>query len=460
MIKRTWPTPYIKTAILLFLALPLFLFGQRVQQDPVELARDLLLEHRFEDAAAFLSNLPDEPDILALKGEIAFRGGLFREARTLYERALEADPETARAHYGLGKLALGKMQAAAAVELFRRAVQLDPSEPIYHLGASDAWAIEGDLDEQTRHLRAYLALDPTYDADRVAQVEAVLAIIASFGEDRMGVYQIDETTPPVALSKGLNLIFADVMVGEDGPFEFLVDTGASQTVFTTQLLDELDLEPIVDTLIHGIGGEGKVETSIYRINELTVGGIRIEDLPVGNLSNPMIGAIASGIFSTATFSDHVVSIDYPNAMIEFDTLDTTGAIDHVPSWFFNNLVLVPMRVNGMHDGLFLLDTGAVTTVLSHNMAETLGVTEDTPGAKINFGLAGIAGLEGSVLRVTEVVLSTPVFREFFSQVVSIDMDQISDALGTEVSGVIGYDFMEAYRVSIDFKNAEVVLAIQ
>ena len=420
----------------------------------------MLLDHRYGEAEALLADLVDGPDVLALKGEIAFRHGLFEDARTLYERSLAADPDTALAHYGLGKLAIGKVRAVEAVEWFSKAIELAPSEPIFHLGASDARAIEGSLGEQTRHLEAYLALNPDYDAARVEEVAAALEIIASFGDDPMGVYEIDETTPPVSLTKGLNLIFANVMVGDRGPFEFVVDTGASQTVFTTELLGELGLDPIVDSVIHGVGGDGSVETSIYRIDELHVGDIKIENLPVGGLSDPMIGAIASGIFSTATFSDHVVSIDYPNETVTFDIPDRGGAIDHIPAWFFNNLVLVPLRVNGEHDGLFLLDTGAVITVLSHNMAETLGVTEDTPGATINVGLAGVAGLGGAVLLVPEVVFSTPMFREFYSQVVSIDMEQISDMLGTEVSGVIGYDFMEAYRVSIDFQNAEVVLAIQ
>ena len=37
---------------------------------------------------------------------------------------------------------------------------------------------------------------------------------------------------------------------------------------------------------------------------------------------------------------------------------------------------MPLEVNGKHRGNFIVDTGAVTTVISHNMAANLGVKAD------------------------------------------------------------------------------------
>ena len=118
----------------------------------------------------------------------------------------------------------------------------------------------------------------------------------------------------------------------------------------------------------------------------------------------LVGQLADGIFSTATFSDELVSIDYPRSRIEFNVSDDGVRADHIPAWFFSNLVLLPLEINDVHEGLFLLDTGAVTTVLSHNMAGKLGVHEDTPGARIGGGIAGIAGAGGTVLLVPDVTL--------------------------------------------------------
>ena len=73
------------------------------------------------------------------------------------------------------------------------------------------------------------------------------------------------------------------------------------------------------------------------------------------------------------------------------------------------------------------------------------------------GVAGVGGVEGSVLRVPDVTFETGKITEVFPQVVSIDLKQISKMIGTEVSGVIGYDFLEAYSIQINYKTAEVRL---
>ncbi len=50
--------------------------------------------------------------------------------------------------------------------------------------------------------------------------------------------------------------------------------------------------------------------------------------------------------------------------------------------------------------------GAVTTVLSHSMAAQLGINENTPGAKVDLGIAGVGGFEGVVLKVPNVTFKT------------------------------------------------------
>ncbi len=451
------PRRFVQVALFIF-GLQVFAFGFQRAADPLDEVSGLLLTDQYEEAQALLIGLPESAQGIALKGEIEFRKGNFEAARTQYRRSLELDPETSRAHYGLGKLAMAKMESKEAVRSVMKAVELDPEEAIYRLTAAAAWGIDRNLQEQTRQFEAYVALEPSYDPDRVAEVQAALDVIQNFGSEKMGTYEIPDDQEPIPILKAINLIFADFMVGEKGPFEFIVDTGASQTVFTEKLVNELGLEPIASTLIHGIGGDGKVDTNIYRIDELKFGDIEIRNLPIGSIDEPMISELAAGIFSTATFSDQVVSIDYRRDRIEFNAPEVSDNVEHIPSWFFNNLVLIPLTINGEHQGNFLVDTGAVTTVLSHNMAATLGVTEDTPGAKIDLGLAGIGGFEGVVLLVPEVVFTTEKNLEGFSQVVSIDMREISKMLGTEVAGVVGYDFLKGYRVSIDFQNAEVRLS--
>ena len=45
-------------------------------------------------------------------------------------------------------------------------------------------------------------------------------------------------------------------------------------------------------------------------------------------------------------------------------------------------------------------------------------------------------------------------REVFPQVVAIDLKQISKMIGTEVSGVVGYDFFSDYKLTIDYNGGQ------
>ena len=315
--------------------------GHPVAQNPIDTVSSLLLADAIEEADQILDMLPEASDVLDFKGEIEFRKANFEAALAYYTRSLDLDPNTARAHFGVGKLSMGKMRLAEAIDSLSKAVELEPDVAIYRLALADAWAYEGDVEEQARQLEGYVALEPTYDLERLGQVEAVLEVINDFGPVQMGVYELSGQDEPVTISQGLNLIFADVMVGDQGPFEFIVDTGASQTVFTERLLADLDLTPITSTQIYGIGGDGRVESGIYRIDRLTFGGVEVRNLPVGALSDPLLGELADGIFSTATFGHDLVSIDYPDSRIEFNVVNESddSPSEHIPGWFSSTKIL-------------------------------------------------------------------------------------------------------------------------
>ena len=90
--------------------------------------------------------------------------------------------------------------------------------------------------------------------------------------------------------------------------------------------------------------------------------------------------------------------------------------------------------------------------------QSLFLIQYGPGAKIDLGIAGVGGFEGSVLRVPDVTLKTLKNTEPFPQIVAIDLKQISKMIGTEVAGVAGYDFFSEYKITIDYYGAEIRLS--
>jgi hypothetical protein len=437
------------------LAIPLIVLMALALQLPS--VADLLTRDEVQQAEALLDKQPRTAESVALRGEIDYRKGNFDRAGALYKEALRMNAKTARAHYGLGKLAIGKLKTKQAIQEMMRAIELDPKEPLYRFYASEAWALEKNYAEQRKQIEEYIALNPS-DPDRLAEAKAGLEMLKALGNDVASV-DAPPNPAPIPLRKSLNLVFARVMINGKGPYEFAVDTGASQIVLSEKLAGDLGLTPVTSTIMHGVGGGGKIDTKLYSVKEMTIGDVKIKNVPVGTFNDPLVSQLADGIFSTAVLSDFILTVNYPGNQLEISRKRPAAnpASEVLPAWYFSNLLLVPVQVNGQHRGNFIVDTGAVTTVISHNMAATLGVDEKTPGAKIDLGIAGVGGFEGVVLRVPNVTFKTAKNSETFPQVVSINLKEMSKMIGTEIAGVIGFDFLDEYKLTLDYYAAEVRL---
>jgi predicted aspartyl protease len=427
------------------------------QGSPAASVADLLLKDDVQQAEALLEKQPVTAESIALHGEIEFRKGNFDKADGLYKDAIKMDAKNARAHFGLGKLAMSKVKTKQAVQEMTRAIELDPKEPIYRIYASEAFGSDKNNNEQRKQLEEYLRLNPK-DEDRLIEARAGLEMLKAFGTEPVGVVDAPANPAPIHFRQTLNLIFADIMINGKGPYSFAIDTGATQTVLSEKLAGQIGLQSIASTVVFGIGGAGKVDTKLYKVKELSIGDVKVKNIPVGTFNDPLISQLADGILGTSILSDFILTVNYPGNQLELARKRTppTASTEVLPVWFFSNLLLLPLDVNGKH-GNFIVDTGAVTTVMSHSMAAQLGVNENTPGAKIDLGIAGVGGFEGVVLKIPNVTFKTPKNTETYPQVVSIDLKQISRMIGTEVAGVVGYDFFSDYKLTLDYYGAEVNL---
>ena len=158
----------------------------------------------------------EQPEPVALRGEIEFRRGNFEKAASLYNESLKMDDAAAGAHFGLGKLALAKLKAKEAIQSFTRAIELDPKEPLFRLYASEAWALEKNIAEQRKQLEEYVRLNPDYDPDRLSEAKAGLEMLQALGSEEIGAVEAPENPAPIRFRKSLNLIFTNVMVNGAG----------------------------------------------------------------------------------------------------------------------------------------------------------------------------------------------------------------------------------------------------
>ena len=196
-----------------------------------------------------------------------------------------------------------------------RAIELDPKEPMYRLYASEAWGIDKNYTEQRKQLEEYLKLNPS-DEDRLTEAKAGLDMLKAFGNEEVGVVHAPENPAPIKFRKSLNLIFTSLKIDGKGPYEFAIDTGATQTVLSEKLATEVGLPQITSTVVFGIGGAGKVETKLYKVKELSIGDMKVDNVPVGTFNDPLISQLADGILGTSIFSDFLITVNYPAGQLE------------------------------------------------------------------------------------------------------------------------------------------------
>jgi predicted aspartyl protease len=430
------------------------LAAQAVQADSIA---DLLLRDEIQKVESRLASAPRTAETVAFQGEVEYRKGRFEQAESLYRSALQMNEKTARAHFGLGKLAMARMKTADAVRLLTRAIELDSKEPLYHFYIADALSIEKKPKEAERHLQDYLKLNPA-DPDRVPMAKAALDVAAAFAGVEMGKVEAPAQPAPIRVQQMpiLPFLFAEVMINGQGPFKVLVDTGATQTVLSEKVVTKLGLRKIATNVMFGVGGAGKVDSPIYRADSIKIGEVTVRNVPLGTMDNPLLDLIMDGILGPSLLSDFVVTIDYPRTQIELSKkAPETGTV--IPAWCFSGLLLVPVEVNGKIKANFLIDSGADSTLLAHSVANSLGVNKNTPGATLDLPIGGIGGLDDGVLVVPSVSLKTPFGTKQYDKLMAIDLHGMSGLIQTELSGVIGYDALKDYRVTIDYQKAEIRL---
>jgi predicted aspartyl protease len=115
------------------------------------------------------------------------------------------------------------------------------------------------------------------------------------------------------------------------------------------------------------------------------------------------------------------------------------------------LILLPVSINGTAPREFILDTGAGTTLLTPEFARELkvDVTEtkegQTAGGKVTAQLG----------HVDSVAVGRALQREV--DVAIIDLSHLSNAVGAQIYGDLGYNFLKYFRITLSFRSNEVRL---
>jgi len=121
----------------------------------------------------------------------------------------------------------------------------------------------------------------------------------------------------------------------------------------------------------------------------------------------------------------------------------------------SRMILVPGSAGSL-EGLFLLDTGASSSILDETVAASLNLTENS-----GFAAVGVGGAAGArIVRTSDAVsIGEGGLVTLPSEVsyIAMDLGPIMKGLGTELLGIIGQDLMARATVEIDLQTARLVI---
>jgi len=258
------------------------------------------------------------------------------------------------------------------------------------------------------------------------------------------------------------LILVPVAVNDQGPFDFIFDTGAGTSLLSTELAKQLEVKIIGAK--EGQSAGGKVSVSLAKVDSLAVGATRLPNVDVGivDLSHigKTVGARIDGDLGYNFIKHFRITINYRKLEMRFDDPKRVehfgkSPLTEVPMRLANPakpLILVEVHANGRGPFQFAIDTGTSTTAITPELARQLGVSSSpigpatTGGGHVAVTAGTLASFQVGGARIED---ASVVVADFFTM--------LSEAIGTRLDGIVGYNFLGNYTVAFDYPNATLSL---
>jgi predicted aspartyl protease len=253
------------------------------------------------------------------------------------------------------------------------------------------------------------------------------------------------------------LILLPVQVNGDGPFEFILDTGAGTSLLSSDLAKKLKIK-IISTK-EGQSAGGKISVSLAKVDSLAVGQAKLDDVDVGivdltHIGNT-IGTKIDGDIGYNFLKHFRITIDYHDCEIRLDEprrIQRLGRSSkaEVPmrlASLAKPLLLVDVHANGDGPFQFAIDTGTSTTAIAPELAQQLGLKSSpvgpltTGGAQVNVTAGTLESFKVGRAGVDDLVV---VVADFFAT--------LSQAVGAKLDGIVGYNFLRNFRVVMDYPS--------
>jgi tetratricopeptide (TPR) repeat protein len=406
-----------------------------------------------------IADAPESAAAHEFAGEVQFRRGEFAEADAEFKAAVEWDPRFAMAWWGLGRVAECTSMNKTAVEDFHRAYELNPKDP----RILAAWVSRLRGQERIDALKGYAAIGDSKVLEELRQ-RAELAKALN-GREVMALaspYKTTEVPLRAFVSGATHMRTFGLEVTVNGkPAHLVLDTGAAGILLSRPAAERVGLVRVTDATVRGIGDNAKMTGGYRAIAErFQIGDVDYRDAVIGVADQGFVG-IEDGLIGSNVLGEFLITLDFAAGKLRLDPLpgyrpgeefaDRTVApqMESATRVFrFGHLLLLPVRVGNAANRLFVLDTGAASSLISSELAAAVSnINRDDKTA-----LRGLNGKVGDVYQTGNLVLEFAGFEQKNMGMTAFDTWELSHRLGTEISGFLGLPVLNLFKLTIDYRD--------
>lgn len=445
------------------------------------LARVYLKQEKTSDAFAAASKAvaltPGKTPAITALGEVYFRQGKLKEAEDSFVNPLKACDIDARSYLGLSKISRATSNHKRGKDFVTRAYKLDPADPDIQR------AYMGTLNrgELLKFLRDYLSHESNDDAEHRKDLEHELVVLENEGgESRHTCHLASKLTSTQTkletLMDGPNRIrgFAMKVKVNGATGRLLLDTGAGGITIDKKIAERAGVKKIVEAEARGVGDKGAAPGYLGFADSIQIGDLQFEDCYVDVVNRNSV-VDDDGLIGADVFGSYLVDIDfraakfkltplppYPDEAPAEATLDSRPAPglhlhdryiapemkDYTPIFRFGHMLLIPTTVNDSTSMLFLIDTGAFDNMITPEAARQVTKISRDPYAQVK----GLNGEVKDVYRANKADLKFAHFKQDREDLTTFGLDHISNSIGTEVSGILGFRMLFVLDIKIDYRD--------
>jgi len=439
---------------------------QRSSAAKVELAFVLTKRRNLAEAYELILPIvkaePKNARAYAVLGATLLNAGRFRDARLVYFNAIKLDRRQHLAWAGVGMIDFYENRISDSLANLREAVFHQPDEPDYLFALAQVSARAERYEDAAQAYRDFLSISNSADADRRARIRGLINFLNYLGQAG-SLYTVagqDQTSVPFELVGNRPIIKLRVN-GNPEPLRFVLDTGSGISVISDKTAKRLNIKTITKGgFARGIGGDGKFEIVYGLLREIKIGEVSLRQVPV-YLRKFHNAQEVDGYIGLALISKFLTTIDYgdltfsltrrgDDARIFREKADLSLPLRLTSSGFLSGEVQLEGFVSPLN---FIVDTGASVSVISDQVARFDGMDQFLNQERLS--VIGAAGVTADVrtYRLPRLTVGGHSRKDIMA--VELDLDLINEASGFEQAGILGGNFLKNYRLTFDFKNAQV-----